>query len=387
MIIRVEHKPNFDFLASDDRDLLSRTFDIDDPSTLAGLLDHPPNTDEVPEIEFTYDLTPPGGRKAGHAPNLECVFRHSARHWKGYVVRWKSGARARLGGTCGAEHFGFVFDEVEQRFDGARSRKGDLKKFIALRALLPEVVSELRALPRHQSIIAYDTYRQNLRTDFPELHHALGVIARLDGQLLTTRQERDHNAEHDRAHRSEEGRKLFQALEDAPRKGPGVVKACNHRIKQWLSSQQPIMKTVTQDAGPLAGGAILTDPRPLTHIASTATITMVRLADEITGNRSDHWNSAHPFSTTFKAIRDATGAADQIVRLLKELIRFTENANLGRVAIWTAYEIETMRPRVPHAVTARGRQLTCDKDGVSLTLPADFVIPTLAKLQELRELM
>ena len=46
-----------------------------------------------------------------------------------------------------------------------------------------------------------------------------------------------------------------------------------------------------------------------------------------------------------------------------------------------------MRPRVPHAVTARGRQLTCEKDGVSLTLPVDFVIPTLPKLQELHELM
>jgi len=387
MIISVKRKLNFAFLAPDDRDLLSRKFDIDDPSTLAGLLDHPPDTNEVPEIEFTYDVTPPGGRKAGHAPHLECVFRHSARHWKGYIVRWKSGARARLGGTCGAEHFGFVFDDIEQRFKSARSRKGDLKKFIALRALLPEVVSELRALPQHQSIIAYDAYRQDLRTDFPELHHALGVIARLDDQLITTRQERDHNAEHDRAHRSEEGRKLFQDLEEAPRKGPGIVKACNHRLKQWLSSQPPIMKTVTQEAGPLAGGAILTDPRPLAHIASTATINMARLADEITGNRSDHWNSAHPFSTTFKAIRDAIDAADQTVRLLKELTRFTANANLARIAVWTAYEIETMRPRVPHAVTARGRQLTCEKDGVSLALPADFVIPTLAKLQELRALM
>jgi len=159
MAISAKRKHNLDFLAPEDRELQSRTFDIDDPSTLEGLLDHPPDTDEVPEIEFTYDVTPPGGRKAGHAPHLQCVFPHPARHWKGYVVRWKSGTRARLGGTCGADHFGFDFNHVEQRFESARSRKGDLQKFIALRTLLPEVVAELRALPRHQSVLTYDAYR------------------------------------------------------------------------------------------------------------------------------------------------------------------------------------------------------------------------------------
>ncbi len=112
-----------------------------------------------------------------------------------------------------------------------------------------------------------------------------------------------------------------------------------------------------------------------------------RIADEITGNRSDHWNGSHTFAATFKAIRDAIDAADQTVRRLRELTRFAANANLERISVWTAYEIDTARPHVPHAVAARGRLFTCDATGASLALPVDFVIPTLSKLEQLRALL
>ena len=69
--------------------IVERTFEIDDPSQLSGLLERPPDGEEVPEIEYAYDTTPPGGRANGHAPHLKCVFPHTARHWRGSIVRWK----------------------------------------------------------------------------------------------------------------------------------------------------------------------------------------------------------------------------------------------------------------------------------------------------------
>mgnify|MGYP007019854714 CR=1 FL=1 len=68
------------FLSDSDRALLARTFDIEDPESLPGLADSPPETDEVPEIEFQYDVTPSGGKAAGHKPHLKCIFGHPARH-------------------------------------------------------------------------------------------------------------------------------------------------------------------------------------------------------------------------------------------------------------------------------------------------------------------
>jgi hypothetical protein len=48
---------------------VERTFEIDDPSQLSGLLERPPDGEEVPEIEYAYDTTPPGGLAKG-APQM-----------------------------------------------------------------------------------------------------------------------------------------------------------------------------------------------------------------------------------------------------------------------------------------------------------------------------
>lgn len=386
-ISAAKRKSPVDFLTPQDRKLLERTFDLCDPAQLEGLLDRPPDTDEIPEIEYAYDVTPPGGRAKGHAPHLTCVFPHSARHWKGSIVRWKNGERSRLGPTCGADHFGFDFKAVEERFRSARSRKNDLVRFVALRELLPAVVAELRQVYSDRSISAYDQLRQQLREDFPELHHALGVIARLDSMLRTTSTERNHDAEHNRAERGEEGRKLLKACEDAVGKGAGVVKACSSRLKQWLSAQPPILKTVTQDVGPLAAGAFLTDPRPLAHAVATATMTLSKLSDEVVGNRSDHWSGTNDFSYTFKAIRDVIDQVDTIASRINEARQFSSEANLSRIAQWTEFECRSSGPRVEQAVSARGRTLICLETYARWSFPAATKLPALTRLEELRRLI
>lgn len=380
-------KPADDFLTPQDREILERTFDIDDPAQLTGLLDRPPDTDEVPEIEYAYNITPPGGRAKGHAPTLKCVFPHTARHWRGSIVRWKNGDRARLGPDCGADHFGFNFKAVEERFVAAKSRKNDLVRFVALRSLLPKVVDELRPLSKAPCIVTYDELRQSFSAIFPELHQTLGTIAHGDGLLRTTRQERDRTAEENRVEKSKEGRELLKACEDARSKGPGVVKACNRRLKQWMDDQSPIMKTVIQEAGALSGRSFFTDPRPMVHTVGTATVTMAKLAAEITSKRSDHWTATSPFSRTFKSIRDAIALIDAVGDRIEDGRRFSSQANLQRITQWASFEMHAPRPRVRNAVSTQGRTLINVEGGARWSFAADITLPALHQLDELRRLM
>lgn len=383
---KIQRKESDDFLTPDDRELLERTFGIDDPSQLAGLLDRPPDTDEVPEIEYAYNVTPPGGRRKGHVPHLKCIFPHSARHWRGFVVRWSNGDCARLGPDCGADHFGFDFKDVEERFFAARSRKQHLKRFVVLRPLLPLVVAELRPLSCHPEVVGYDDLRLQFAAEFPNLHQALGVIAQADGLLRTTRQERDSDAEERRVEQSTEGRALLKACEDARNKSPGVLKACNHRLRKWIEAQRPIMKTVSHDAGVLSGLNFFTDPRPLQHNVAAAVSALTKVFDEITRNRSDHWTDDRPFSVTFRSLRDAIERIDAIATRIEDARNFSSQANLNRVRTWVELETQSPRPRVCQAIAVKGRILINRDTNVSWSFPAKAGLPALPKLEELRHL-
>ena len=259
-----------DFLVPEDRALFERVFDIADLGLLDNLLEEPPETDEIPEIEFAYDMRPPGGRSKGHLPHLACVFRHSARHWQGWIVRWKNGDHARLGPDCGEKHFGFDIKKSEDRFKNDRTRHNDLARAVVVRRLLPGAVAELQNLVRDPAVADFDELRQQFRSLFPELHTALGEVTITDRVLMTSRLERDYTAEEKRAEEHSEGKRLLAECTAAESKGPGVLKACNHRFKQWKNALPPIMKVVTHNVGTLAGGSFPGDPRPMAQSALAA---------------------------------------------------------------------------------------------------------------------
>ena len=186
MFTNPRHRPPNDFLTSEDREIIDRAFSIEEPTQLHGLVERPPQTDQIPTIEYAYSVRPPGGRKMGHAPSMKCVFSHSPLHWKGFVIRWKNGDRALLGSTCGSIHFGFSYTEIKKTFDDSRSRQADLIRLVAVRSLLPEVLTELRASLVGNEVRSYDTHRSDFMSAFPELHQALGEFARLGGRLETS---------------------------------------------------------------------------------------------------------------------------------------------------------------------------------------------------------
>jgi hypothetical protein len=205
--------------------------------------------------------------------------------------------------------------------------------------------------------------------------------------LRTTRRERDHAAEHKRAEDSEEGRKLLKACDDAVDKGPGVMRACNRRYRQWLDAQPPIMKTVDHEVGLLSAGKFLTDPRILAHTVATSAATFSWLSEEILKSRSDHWDASHPFSRTFNAIRVVIAAIDEAAARIEDARRFSSQANLRRIAQWSTLEPDSQRPRVRRSVEAQGRALICPETEARWSFPADAQLPALIKLEELRRLV
>jgi hypothetical protein len=231
---------------------------------------------------------------------------------------------------------------------------------------------------------AYDRLRHELQSGFPDLYGALTAVARSGGQLRTTRQERDVAAEERRVERSIEGLKLKRDYEVAVGKGPGVVKACNHRLQQWMKAQPPIMRAVVQEVGLLSGGRFLSDGRLLMHHVATAVAAMAKLSEEVTSNRSDHWNASHPFSKTFSAIRDAIALIDGAAIRVDEAKRFSSQANIERIVTWSHLEAATAQPRVRRAVIGRGRMLTDAESGVSWSVPTSAGFPALEKLDQVR---
>jgi hypothetical protein len=154
-----------------------------------------------------------------------------------------------------------------------------------------------------------------------------------------------------------------------------------------MDAQPPIMRTAAQEAGMLSGRSFLTDPGPMAHAVAAAVAAMSKLSDEITRHRSDHWNATNPFSRTFRSIREGIGQVDAAARRLDEARRFSGQANVARIALWSRFECEAPGARVRHAVEAEGRTLINPESGARWSVPATLALPALAKLDDLRRVL
>ena len=83
---------------------MARRFWISDPEALSNLLERVPARDEVPEIEYQYDVTPPKGKSR---PYVRCAHCFRPIHWKGNVWSTESGGTAAylsaVWGSSGAD--------------------------------------------------------------------------------------------------------------------------------------------------------------------------------------------------------------------------------------------------------------------------------------------
>lgn len=180
-------------LSDEDRGLIARRFWISDPEALPNLLDRVPARDEVPEIEYRYDVTPPKGKSR---PYVRCAHCFRPIHWKGNVARYADGCRLLLGCDCGEKQFGFRWSGREEHFSDRMSRHDLLMRLEGLETALPLLHSFLVMLSEHPGLDGLISLRDELHTKMPELASLLTrVLHASGGELEITEHIRDVAAE------------------------------------------------------------------------------------------------------------------------------------------------------------------------------------------------
>jgi len=175
-----------------DFELKDRVFAISEPETLADLTIFIPPSAATPTIEFQYDLTPPAKRSR---PWVYCAHCGRPTHWRGYVVKFDSGARCLIGKDCGAKYYGADFQLFEKEFDAQRRRQFQLRRIRALSQAFPHMLRSLAEFTALPSVLQFDEVRHAMKSRMGELTAALWAVARSGGEMAVEELVRDHVAE------------------------------------------------------------------------------------------------------------------------------------------------------------------------------------------------
>ncbi|SKA28870.1 hypothetical protein SAMN02745126_04838 [Enhydrobacter aerosaccus] len=304
-------------LSDDDRKLMSRRFWISDPEALPNLHLRVPAKEEVPEIEYRYDLTPPKGQSR---PYVRCAHCFRPIHWRGNVARYADGSRILLGCDCGEKQFGFRWTDREEAFSHRMSRHDLLVRLEGLEAALPLLHSFLLGLIEHPCLREFTSLRNELDAKMPELVSILTKVLQASGGTLElTERIRDIAAEIARDDRQKYS------------KNPDT---------------KPIFKRMTKSLGRIEGGAFLL-------YGGSPSVEARNLADAC-----EHLQAKFGLvgSDTLSEASELLGKAGSIVQAADRLTdrlaaanRFFELANLQTITQWlrkrmqlTAYSVSRM---------------------------------------------
>jgi hypothetical protein len=371
------------FLSERDRQILKRVFRVSEPETLPKLLSAVPATKEIPVIEFFYNERPKGGRKR-RAPHVLCAFKHGARHWRGYVMKYRNGSRILVGIKCGAHHFGLDFYFIEETFKSARSRQRDLVRLLALRKLIPAAKAEVLALPEHPAVAAFDGFRDRLTAEFHALANSLSRFATTGGRLISTKFKRDIGAEEKRAERMVPS--LFRAVEAARAEnlGQAEVSARVAKIKDWMGRQSPIETSVDVDLGPCFGVQLFLEQSTARLLANRASAALRKALRPFQEAKSEGLSGAR-LATATSALRSAVAQVRELQELLREVEQFTEWENAKRVEGWSRVEAAAARDPLPYHVLAQGGTLVRADNGTALRVDVGYSVPVLSALDAIEE--
>lgn len=180
-------------LSERDRSLLARKFWTSNPEQLPNILPRVPAGDEIPDIEYRYDLTPPKGQSR---PFVRCAHCFRAIHWRGMVALYQNGVRVLLGYDCGEKQFGFRWNSREASFSERIARHDLLTQLDNLEAALPLLHKFLLELQQHPVFENYNALRHELNDKMPEfIAHLTKAFQVSGGQLAVTERVRDIAAE------------------------------------------------------------------------------------------------------------------------------------------------------------------------------------------------
>jgi hypothetical protein len=193
-----------------DRQLLELEFVHENPEKLEGLLELIPDTDEVPEIEFSYDTT------LGSGERVRC--RHckktATNHNRGFVLKYLDGSRVLVGKDCGAKQFGERFAFKQNQFAAARKRADLLRRkahIIDNRVSALGVIEAIEGYGGWREYgLAKRSYRNGLWFAVADLADA---VTRKNGRLYRKEEVRDHAAEDRRARAGKGGAPILAQVD------------------------------------------------------------------------------------------------------------------------------------------------------------------------------
>ncbi len=291
-----------DALSEADQQLIGRRFWISNPESLPDLLSRIPDTDEVPDIEYRYDETPPKGRSR---PFIRCAHCHRQIHWCGNVAKYANGARILLGRNCGEEQFGFIWNQREDSFDERAGRHDLLVRLEDLAKALPLMESFLDRLSKDSSLVVVEGAQRELAEKMPELVSTLRkLIEHGGGSLQLTERIRDVPAE------------LRRDEEQKYAKNPNT---------------KPIYRMVVSSLGLVSGSSFILNHTPLTTAALHLLERCQCLTAQVASLTSKSAGSGAALLDTAEAIFTDTA---RLLHRIEAPNRFFDLGNLHRIAQW-----------------------------------------------------
>src|SRR5437763_899960 len=118
-------------ISASDKLLLGRTFQIQDPRGLPGLVAHVPPRAAI--MEFEYDVGPPAPRNGppDRTRMLPCAHCGPApNHYRGFVMKTEEGERFLTGIVCGSKIYHLEFDNIMKEFQSLKVRQSELNRLV-----------------------------------------------------------------------------------------------------------------------------------------------------------------------------------------------------------------------------------------------------------------
>ncbi|WP_155935115.1 hypothetical protein [Methylobacterium sp. 10] len=140
-----------------DDELLSMQLTTDDPESVENLsTEYPPDDDAI--VEMAYNVT---GREKG---KVQCAFCQYPNHFRGVVMRFRSGERRLVGRNCAQDHYGVAFEALTKDFDEARTRLDYVERQRLAVAQNVDLLGLLRAMKSDPAVKAFADTKTRLKT-------------------------------------------------------------------------------------------------------------------------------------------------------------------------------------------------------------------------------
>lgn len=351
---------------------MERIFTVDDPRALDGVLSLLPGGATVPEIEFSYDITPPKGSMRDESTMATCIHCRHPNHWHGFVMRFPDGSRILVGKDCGFKLYGAEFNEKHSSFKSARATALRISRIQTIDAQVDKSLGELWALASTPALIHVQAVRMQLRNRMPALARALGKVATSGGTLSYEKQVEDV---------------IGQLRDETPEEEPEQKKAEAEGEKK-----KPRMRTETGNHGSLKGASLFrTEQSPALVIKDQqAKLRALWRPDRKSGMPTPLEKAESRTLTESKAgtlvaeTRRAVDAAQEMIELGLALAAFFERDNLARIVRWTR-ELSDLRGR--YALTKQGGIAWENEDSgsvVTVSRPKDLVMLATPGLERLK---